>query len=115
MNVATFSISEVSRLRQNSEQAWLEFLKVPSLSMGVYHIPAGTNDHETHDPHDRDEVYVGISGRGRLTADGEQSELNAGAIVYVKAGVEHHFHDVTAELTVLVFFSGETQLTSDPQ
>ena len=64
-----------------SEQAWLEFLNVPSLSMGVYHIPAGTNDRETHDPHDRDEIYVGISGKGRLTADGEQSDVAAGAIV----------------------------------
>ena len=113
MNIATFSVSKVSKLRQNSEQAWLEFLNVPSLSIAVYHIPAGTNDRETHHPLDRDEVYVGISGKGRLTADGEQSDVEAGAIVYVKAGVEHYFHDVADDLSVLVFFSGETQVTSD--
>jgi len=113
MNSATFSVSDVSKLRQNSEQAWLEFLNVPCLSMGVYHIAAGTNDRETHDPHDRDEVYVGISGKGRLTVDGEPSDVEAGTIVYVKAGVEHYFHDVTDDLTVLVFFSGETLVASD--
>lgn len=53
MNIATFSVSEVSKLRQNSQQAWLEFLNVPSLSMGVYHIPAGTrgNNHDSCRPY----------------------------------------------------------------
>jgi quercetin dioxygenase-like cupin family protein len=50
---------------------------------------------------------MGIRGKGRLTADGEQSDVEAGAIVYVKAGVEHYFHDVTNDLMVLVFFSGK--------
>ena len=74
--------------------------------MGVYHIPAGTNDRETHTPHDRDEVYIGVSGKGRLTSDGKQFNVDAETIIYVKAGVEHYFHDVTDDLTVLVFFSG---------
>jgi mannose-6-phosphate isomerase-like protein (cupin superfamily) len=108
MNTAAFSVSEVNKLRQESRSAWLEFLTVPSLSMGVYHIPAGTDDRETHNPHDRDEIYVGISGKGRLTADGEKFDVEPNAIVFVKAGVEHYFHDVTDDLTVLVFFSGDS-------
>ncbi len=108
MNTASFTVSKVSKLRQESGSAWLEFLDVPNLSMGVYHIPAGINDRETHDPHDRDEVYVGISGKGRLTADSEEFDVEAGAIIYVKAGVEHHFHDVNDDLTVLVFFSDDS-------
>ena len=107
MNTATFTVSDLSKLRQNSGQAWLEFLNVPSLSMGIYRIPAGTNDRESHDPHDRDEVYVENAGKGRLTAGGEQFEIGPGVIVYVKAGVEHHFHDVEDDLTVLVFFAGD--------
>lgn len=78
------------------------------MTLGVYHIPVGTNDRETHDPHDRDEVYVGIRGIGRLTAGGEEFDIEPGVIVYVKAGVEHHFHDVADDLTVLVFFSADT-------
>jgi len=107
MRTASFTVSEVSKLRQESGNTWLEFLDVAKLSMGVYHIPTGTNGRESHDPHDRDEVYVGSAGKGRLTAGGEQFEIGPGVIVYVKAGVEHHFHDVEDDLTVLVFFAGD--------
>ena len=113
MNTTSFNVSEVSQLQRQSGNAWREFLDVPSLSMGVYHVPAGTDDRETHDPHDRDEVYVGISGKGRLTADGKEFDVEADTIVYVKAGVEHHFHDVTDDLIVLVFFAGRSETTRD--
>lgn len=73
--------------------------------MAIYTIVAGTDDRESHDPHDQDEVYVGIRGKGRLTAGDKVFDVDANSIVYVRAGVEHHFHDVTADLTVLVFFS----------
>lgn len=105
MRTASYAIPELRTRQQDSSNAWLEFLNVPSLSMGVYNIPAGTDDRETHAPHDRDEVYLGISGKGRLTADDKEFDVEPGAIVYVKAGVEHHFHDVSDDLTVLVFFS----------
>lgn len=108
MNAKSFTIADVAHLRHESGNPWLEFLAVPSLSMGIYHVPAGTNDRDTHTPHDRDEVYVGIKGTGRLTADGDEFDLEADVIVYVKAGVEHYFHDVTDDLTMLVFFSGST-------
>ena len=105
MNTAIFSASEVSKMLQQSENHWLQFIDVPSLSMGVYNVPAGTNDRETHSPHDRDEVYVGMHGKGCLTAGGEHFDVEAGTIVYVKAAVEHHFHSVSDNLTMLVFFS----------
>lgn len=74
--------------------------------MGLYLIPAGTNDSDSHSPHDRDEIYVGVRGQGQLTADGTQHTVEAGSVVYVKAGVEHHFHDVVEDLSVLVSFAG---------
>ncbi|MEM9643465.1 MAG: cupin domain-containing protein [Planctomycetota bacterium] len=115
MNTAQFSISGVSSKRQESARAWLEFLDLPSLSMGMYHVPVGTNDKDTHSPHDRDEVYLGVSGNGQLTAGGEVHGVHAGVIIYVKAGIEHHFHDVTDDLTLLVFFSGRTETTNESQ
>ena len=109
MNTTAFTTDEVIERQRASGNSWLEFLNLSSLSMGVYTIPAGTNDKESHDPHDRDEVYVGVRGTGRLTADGEVFDVTASSVVYVKAGVEHHFHDVTDDLTVLVFFAGTKQ------
>lgn len=104
MNSAAFTLSEIESgsLGQN----WYEFLNVNSFSMGLYNVAAGTTDKESHSPHDRDEIYVGVGGRGHLTADGELHQVEVGTVVYVKAGVEHHFHDVTEDLSVLVFFAG---------
>ncbi|MEL6104998.1 MAG: hypothetical protein AAFU85_03135 [Planctomycetota bacterium] len=68
MSTTAFTIDEVIEQQRASGNAWFEFLDVSSLSMGVYTIPAGTDDRESHDPHGRDEVYVGVSGTGRLTA-----------------------------------------------
>lgn len=106
MNTAQFNLSDVIKKRQEAGGAWLEFFSAPNMSMGIYNIPAGTSDHETHHPHDRDEMYLAVSGNGRLTVDGQQFVVGANTVVYVKAGVEHHFHDVTEDLTVLVCFGG---------
>lgn len=106
MNTAAFAIPEIDKVREKLGDNWHEFLSVPSLSMGLYRIPAGTNDRKSHTPHDRDEIYVGVNGHGHLTADGEEYAIETGSVVYVKAGVEHHFHDVTVDLSVLVFFAG---------
>lgn len=113
MHTALFRITEVSQRLRDSGNAWLEFLDVPTLSMGVYSIPTGTDDRETHDPHDRDEVYVGLTGQGRLTADGEEFNVESGVVVYVKAGVVHYFHDVTEDLSLLVFFAGPENEATD--
>ena len=57
-------------------------------------------------PHDRDEVYVVLRGKGVLTADGRDFAAQEGRVLFVKAGVEHHFHGVEEDLALLVFFAG---------
>jgi mannose-6-phosphate isomerase-like protein (cupin superfamily) len=106
MNTTAFTLSEIEKVRESLGESWHEFLNLPSLSMGLYRIAAGENDRESHSPHDQDEIYVGVSGHGLLSAGGVVYEAGAGSIVYVRAGVEHHFHDVTEDLCVLVFFAG---------
>ena len=106
MNTATFTVAEIEKARENLGDDWFEFLNAPSLSMGLYRIAAGTSDQESHSIHQRDEIYVGVSGRGHLTADDEKYEVKTGSVIYVKAGIKHHFHDVAEDLSVLVFFAG---------
>ncbi len=112
MNTAAFTLSDIEKARKSLGDCWHEFLNLPSLSMGLYHVAAGTDDKESHSSHDRDEIYVGVRGHGHLSADGELYEVGAGSIVYVRAGVEHHFHDVTEDLSVLVFFAGSADAGS---
>jgi mannose-6-phosphate isomerase-like protein (cupin superfamily) len=86
-----------------SGRLYLEFLRVPALSMGVYTLPAGSNDPQQ--PHTEVEVYYIASGSGMIFVGGEDRAVTAGSIVYVAANVEHRFHSITEALTVLVFFA----------
>ncbi|MEU8079555.1 cupin domain-containing protein [Catellatospora citrea] len=81
---------------------WVEHLKVPDLSVGTYCIPAGGVDDQS--PHTEDEVYVVTAGRARIVTPGGAAEVGAGAVVFVPAGEEHRFVDVTEDLALLVFF-----------
>jgi hypothetical protein len=43
---------------------YLEFLRVPAMSAGLYLLDAGADDPQT--PHAEDELYYVVSGRGHL-------------------------------------------------
>jgi mannose-6-phosphate isomerase-like protein (cupin superfamily) len=98
-----FEIQELIEQRQASGEAWLEFLRVPALSMGLYVLPAGGTD--LQQPHTEDEVYYVVSGRGMIFVGGENRPVQAGSVVFVAANVEHRFHSITEDLTILVFFA----------
>jgi mannose-6-phosphate isomerase-like protein (cupin superfamily) len=85
------------------ERPYREFLRVPSMSAGVYVLAPGSTDAQT--PHHEDEVYYVIRGRARFSAGGEDQEVFAGSVIFVAAEVEHRFHDITEELAVLVLFA----------
>jgi mannose-6-phosphate isomerase-like protein (cupin superfamily) len=80
-----------------------EFLRVPSLSLGLYRHEAGASIPQ--EPHTEDEVYFVVSGRGAIEIDGAEHTVTGGSVVYVPAGAAHHFHDVTEPLEVLVVFA----------
>ena len=54
-----------SRLQQ-SGKAYLEFLRSPALSVGLYVLPAGGVD--SQEPHTEDEVYYVLRGTARFCA-----------------------------------------------
>jgi len=96
-------IGEIEQARAQSGKAYREFLRVPAMSTGLYVLPAGATDLQR--PHDEDEMYYVIRGRGRFRAGDEDSAIEAGSLLFVAAKVNHHFHDITEELAVLVFFA----------
>ena len=101
-----FQVSKLSLEREKTRQAYLPFLRVPTLSCGLYYLPAGGRDDQK--PHELDEVYYVISGRGRLKVGAEDLPVEPGTVVYVQAGADHRFHDLQEDLEVLVFFSAAT-------
>jgi mannose-6-phosphate isomerase-like protein (cupin superfamily) len=97
-----FELADVAAEREASGRAYLEFINVPDLSVGLYVLAAGEPD--LQQPHTEDEVYYVISGRGRVTVGDEVREARPGSIVFVAATVPHRFHDITEELTLFVAF-----------
>jgi len=81
---------------------WVEHLRTADLSVGTYCIPAGGRD--TQSPHTEDEIYVVTAGRATVTTPGRTAEVGPGAVIFVPAGEEHRFVDVTEDLTLLVVF-----------
>jgi mannose-6-phosphate isomerase-like protein (cupin superfamily) len=84
-------------------EAWHEFFRVPALSLGLYRLPRGGTDPQS--PHDEDEIYYVLGGRGRIRVGDEDHPLEPGALVFVAKRVEHRFHDITEDLELLVFFA----------
>jgi quercetin dioxygenase-like cupin family protein len=98
-----FELDQIRDGHADSKKLYLEFLKVPDLSMGLYVLPAGGTDPQA--PHTEDEVYYVVSGKAKIKVADEDRAVQAGSIVYVAKNVEHRFHSIEAELTVLVFFA----------
>src|ERR1700690_1619875 len=96
-----FVLTELAKQRQGTGKAYLEFLRIPELSMGLYELPAGGTDPQS--PHSEDEIYYVVSGRAQITVAEEEHAVQAGSIIYVEKKVAHRFHSIEEDLTILVF------------
>jgi mannose-6-phosphate isomerase-like protein (cupin superfamily) len=102
-SMQSFELADLRARQAASGRLYLEFLRVPALSTGLYVLPAGGTDPQN--PHTEDEVYHVISGRGRFTCEGQETTVQAGTTIYVAAKDAHRFHDIEEELVILVFFA----------
>ena len=57
-------------------------------------------------PHDRDELYVVVSGHGEFICEGRRSPFAAGDALFVPAGAEHRFTAFSPDLAAWVVFYG---------
>ena len=72
------------------------------MSVGLYVLPAGGVDGQLPM---RKTIYVVISGSAQFTAGDETQPVNPGQTIFVPAGVPHQFHDIEAELRLIVVFA----------
>jgi quercetin dioxygenase-like cupin family protein len=99
----TFNLSSLIAENERNNQRWGEFLRVPSLSMGLYRLKTGQVDEQQ--PHTEDEVYLVLSGKASFRTSGQEQTVVFGSLIFVEKNVEHRFVDITEDLTVLVFFA----------
>jgi len=100
---AFHDLPAVSAERARAGKLYLEFLRIPALSAGVYVLPAGGTDPQ--EPHKEDEVYFVVRGSARMRVGSEEQPVQAGSVIFVAAQVEHRFFNIREELEVLVFFA----------
>jgi mannose-6-phosphate isomerase-like protein (cupin superfamily) len=77
------------------------------LQRGTLDVVLGTParpDDQT--PHEQDEVYIVVRGRGVLFHDGKRDPFEAGDFLFVTVGTEHWFEDFSDELLVWRVFYG---------
>src|SRR5919109_4315074 len=74
----------------------------PGLEIGVYVLVAPEPDRQQ--PHEDDEVYVVLEGRGVLTIEGDSVPVQEGQAAFVPAGANHRFTGYEG-LSVLVVFA----------
>ena len=57
-------------------------------------------------PHEQDELYVVVQGGGFLLHDGARDPVGVGDLLFVAAGIEHQFEDLSEEFAVWRVFYG---------
>jgi mannose-6-phosphate isomerase-like protein (cupin superfamily) len=102
-----FHIDDLERQRATADNRYLEFLRVPAMSAGVYVLPKGGTDPQK--PHREDEMYYVMKGRARMQIGSDHAEVRSGSVIFVEAELEHRFYDIEEELDVLVFFAPAEQ------
>jgi mannose-6-phosphate isomerase-like protein (cupin superfamily) len=80
-----------------------QLLRSDLLSVGLYTLEAGAIDGQS--PHNEDEVYYAVRGQATLRVGAEDHPVQPGSLLFVPALVPHHFHDISEELILVVFWA----------
>lgn len=94
-------VEEVRRRLEAGSGGYEVVHESPGLELGVYVLVAPEPDRQQ--PHEDDEVYVVLDGRGTLEIEGASISLGPGQAAFVQAGAEHRFTGYEG-LSLLVAF-----------
>jgi mannose-6-phosphate isomerase-like protein (cupin superfamily) len=99
--VELFDVAEARRRLATGNGGYEAVHRSPGLEIGVYVLVSPEADRQS--PHEDDEVYIVLEGRGVLVVEDEQIPVEEGKAVFVPAGAEHRFAGHEG-LSVLVIF-----------
>ena len=98
-----FDIDAVRRALEAMDSNWKEFMRMDTMSAGVYRLKAGERDAQK--PHTEDEIYFVTRGRAKFAAGDNLQEIAKGSIIFVESLREHRFMDIEEDLEALVIFA----------
>ena len=97
-----FDVEATSRRLQADRGGYEVVHESPGLEVGVYVLAAPEPDRQQ--PHEDDEVYVVLEGRGTLEVEGSDVDMEEGQAMFVAAHAEHRFA-AYEQLSLLVIFT----------
>lgn len=90
------------RLQEIAPNEFVTLLSNGTLEVELY-IPDGV---DKQSPHEKDELYVVISGTGTFLREDERYSFGPHDVLFVPAGQEHRFVDFTSDFKTWVVFYG---------
>jgi len=100
-----FDVEAAKRRLQEGTGGYEIVHESPGLEVGVYVLVAPEPDRQQ--PHEDDEVYIVLEGRGTLQVEEEEIDLQEGQAMFVAAHAEHRFTGYES-LALLVIFTRDT-------
>src|ERR1700730_13637394 len=101
-----FNVFDFSELLARSPRRYSEFLRVSSLSVGIYVLEQGREGPAKTAHGGRGLLHCERAGENAHGADREVEtfDVRPGSIIFVPARMRHAFYDITERLARLVFF-----------
>lgn len=96
------SVEEAVKSLAQSEQNFVQLLQHGSMKT-EYYAP-DTIDHQS--PHVQDELYIIISGNGKFIRENKTVEFKPNDVLFVPAGMPHHFESFSKDFATWVIFYG---------
>ena len=102
----SFEVREVAQRLTAGNGGYEIIHSSPGLELGVYVLVAPEPDRQQ--PHEWDEVYIVLEGRGTLEVEGEEIPVQEGGAIYVKADADHRFTGYEGLSLVVIFDKSQT-------
>lgn len=96
------TIGKAVQAFQQQSRPYVELFEHGSLTIEYYQ----PDKQDLQSPHDRDEVYVVISGHGKFQRGDEEQPFEAGEVLFVPAFMEHRFTQFSEDFATWVIFYG---------
>lgn len=103
------STTELANQLREEDNSYVELLSEESMRVELAQYP----NPEPKTPHKEDELYVILSGSGKVHVGSESYDVDEGDVVHVERGVEHDFFDIENDITALIVFTGSQDSVLD--
>lgn len=98
-----FEIGKLLEQYARDAKPYFEFLRVPTISAGVYVLAAGAQDNQK--PHNEDEIYYVLRGNAMMKLGANERAVKEGDVIFVERELDHRFFDIKNDLVLLVIFA----------